>query len=151
MKNVFIYLCIICVTQSCKSQDTKKPIYNSDVRIFSFIDKNVFAKNEYVNIDGKLVLHQNKNITPSPKVYTFYQNKDTMSIKCFCNYENNIFIDSITFKKGDYEINIIKFLKGNQPRKLPDFLDSNLFEKYRDLYFYRISFNDTSNINLKKK
>lgn len=150
MKKVFIYIFIIWFTQSCKSQDTKKSINNNDVRIFSFIDKNVFAKSEYLNIDGKLVLNQEKSIIPSPKTYIFYQNKDTMSIKCFCNYENNILMDSIEFIKGKYEINIIKILRKKQPQKLTKILNTDSFENYRNLFFYRISLKDTTNIKLEK-
>ena len=150
MKKVFIYIFIIWFTQSCKSQDKKKSTDNNDVRIFSFIDKNVFAKSEYLTIDGKFVLNQQKSIVPSPKTYTFYQNKDTMSIKCYCNYENNILMDSIEFIKGKYEINIIKILREKQPQKLHKILNTDSYENYRDLFFYKISLKDTINIKFEK-
>ncbi|CAD0002496.1 hypothetical protein [Flavobacterium chungangense] len=150
MKKVFIYIFIIWFTQSCKSQDKKNSTNNNDVRIFNFTDKNVFAKSEYLTIDGKLLLNQEKSINPSPKTYTFYQNKDTMSIKCFCNYENNILLDSIDFIKGKYKINIIKILRKKQPQKLHKILNADLYKNYRNLFFYRISLKDTTKIKLEK-
>jgi hypothetical protein len=151
MKRVIIYLFIICFILSCKAQETKITANNVDVRIFSFMDTNVFAKKDYINIDGKLIFKQEKTIIPTPKTYTFYQNKDTMSIKCFCNYENNIFMDSIIFLKGNYEINIIQYLRKKQPQKIQKILKSDSSKKYRNLYFYRINLSDTANINFKKK
>jgi len=149
MKKVIICLFIICFAQSCKSQNIKKSLNEKDVRVFKFIDKNVFVNSEYIHDGGKFILNQEKNIIPLPKVYTFYKKKDTMEIKCFCNYENNIYIDSIKFSKGKFEINIIKFLRKSTPQKLDKVLISGL-NKYKDLYFYQINFNDTTNIYVKK-
>ncbi|MFV0530943.1 MAG: hypothetical protein ACK5MD_05855 [Flavobacteriales bacterium] len=109
----------------------------SDKKDNIFIQKIIKDKNN--------ILFQYANdYIPSPKYFEFYSKKDTMKVKCFCNWYNNLIIKDVPFKKGSYELNVIKSIQTKKAEK------NKIYPKYKEKLYYEISLNE-ENVIFEKK
>ncbi len=120
--SIILVMVLSCKSQSVKTQNNQK----NDIIIFNFHEtkdeitskkeNNHFIQNLIVHKKNKFLFEYKNDYIPSPKNFEFYKKNDTMRIKCFCNWYNNLIIDDLTFTKGNYELNVIERLKVKDPK-----------------------------------
>ena len=111
MKNVIYIILMSLFLTSCKAQDVMTN-NNKDLVLINIENASIESPIPYKTTNNKIVLFFNKQIIPKPKEILLYKKgtKDTMKIQCYCNYNENIYLKSLKFNKGNYTLNIIEEL-----------------------------------------
>ena len=97
---------------SCKAQEVTTN-NNKDLILINIENTSIESLIPHKTINNKIVLFFNKQIIPNPKEILLYKKntKDTMKIHCYCNYNENLYLKSLKFNKGNYTLNVIEELK----------------------------------------
>lgn len=147
MKLINYLFIILVMALSCKSQSIKtQNDHENDIIIFNFSEtkdeitskkeNNHFIQNLIVHKKNKFLFEYKNDYIPSPRNFEFYRANDTMSIKCYCNWYNNIIINDLLFEKGHFELNIIESLKTKKTKIIKTEFNLN------NISFYEISLKD---------
>ena len=111
MKYVIYIILMSLFLTSCKAQDVITN-NNKDLVLINIENASIESPIPYKTTNNKIVLFFNKQIIPKPKEILLYKKskKDNMKIQCYCNYNENIYLKSLKFNKGNYTLNIIEEL-----------------------------------------
>lgn len=112
MKSITSIILIISVCFFCGAWELTTR-HNKDFILIDNENENIESATAHKKIDGKIILCFEKQIIPKPRQIILYDKNtsDTMKIKCYCNYNENIYLQSLVFKEGDYVLNIIEELR----------------------------------------
>lgn len=133
MKKIFIYFAVVCVFNSCKSQEKVIDIKSTDIIVFNLKNSNIrlpYLRTIYSD-SNIVVINKFWAMPPTNfiKYYKFISNKDTMNVKCFCGQEQNLYFTNLTFKKGKYELDFSFPNKYNEKNKNFDYQINYIFGK----------------------
>lgn len=104
---------------SCKAQESNSQI-NKDLIIIDNLEKDIKSTIKTIQSNDKLILIFDKQIIPKPKQIILYKENttDTMKISCYCNYNENIYLQNLRFTKGNYKLNLIQELRNNKGQNI---------------------------------
>ncbi|ELY2018136.1 hypothetical protein SL053_002049 [Flavobacterium psychrophilum] len=170
-KYIYILACIL-IYQSCKSQEKSLEYEHKNLIIFKDLDPKIKVIDN--NMSEHLLTYKNLTFVKDnkysdiryPLKLSFAKDRDTMNIIFGYGNGKNVYINSLEFKKGNYQIivdiysNPKKYLLKKQEIPKQKIISKNVLIKkehirkdieLKDMIFYEVNLKDTINSKIEKQ